>query len=181
MKVVKNLVLCVFAVAIGSLGWSGLTSDAMSGVVTANGWYKGEEIYYIDHGFENVPHQAHTQIYLIGNNRLYQANVVQTVPGQPGYTPHWRVNVVHTADGVTLQDILASDYASEHFTSDGVLFDDSEDILNAAMAGLVVIDRPLGPDGTPVVVLCPVISETGAEAPGNEELPEDFEPFPETF
>jgi hypothetical protein len=28
-----------------------------------------------------------------------------------------------------------------------------------------------------VVVLCPIISEEGAEAPGNSELPEVFEPF----
>jgi hypothetical protein len=27
------------------------------------------------------------------------------------------------------------------------------------------------------VVLCPIISEEGAEAPGNNELPEEFPPF----
>ena len=42
-------------------------------------------------------------------------------------------------------------------------------------AGLVVIDHP------GVVVLCPIISERGAEAPGNEQLSEDFPPFPDTF
>jgi hypothetical protein len=32
-------------------------------------------------------------------------------------------------------------------------------------------------DHPDVVVLCPIISEQGAEAPGNNELPEIFEPF----
>ena len=32
-----------------------------------------------------------------------------------------------------------------------------------------------------VVVLCPVISEEGAEAPGNTQLSEEFPAFPETF
>jgi len=30
-------------------------------------------------------------------------------------------------------------------------------------------------------VLCPVISEKGAEAPGNTQLSEEFTPFPVTF
>jgi hypothetical protein len=83
------------------------------------------------------------------------------------------VNVVHTAEGVTLADILASPYVSSHYPE--ALFDDVEDILNAQAAGLVTIDHP------GVVVLCPIISEEGAEAPGNTELSEDFPPFPDTF
>jgi hypothetical protein len=81
--------------------------------------------------------------------------------------------VVHTAEGVTLADILASAYASLHYPE--ALFDDVEDILDARDAGLVTIEHP------GVVVLCPIISQKGAEAPGNKELPEEFPPFPETF
>ena len=55
------------------------------------------------------------------------------------------------------------------------LFDDVEDILDAEAAGLVVIDHP------GVVVLCPIISEKGAEAPGNTQLLEEFPPFPVNF
>ena len=56
------------------------------------------------------------------------------------------------------------------------LFDDVEDILGAEAAGLVTVTR-LG-----VVVLCPIISEQGAEAPGNNELSEDFpRPWPVTL
>ncbi len=75
---------------------------------------------------------------------------------------------------MTVEDIANSEFASEHFPE--ALFDDVEDILGAEEAGLVTITH-LG-----VVVLCPIISEQGAEAPGNNELSEDFpRPWPDTF
>jgi hypothetical protein len=100
---------------------------------------------------------------------------VEFIPGEAGYSPHWNVNVVHTAEGVTLTDIVSSPYVSALYATEGVLFDDVEAILGAEAAGLVTIDHP------GVVVLCPVISEEGADAPGNTPLPEDFPPFPDTF
>jgi hypothetical protein len=93
------------------------------------------------------------------------------IPGEPGYSPHWNVNVVHTLPGITVQDIIDAGLGSEHFDIEGVLFDDVEDILEAEFLGLVSITRP------GVVVHCPIISEKGAEAPGNNELPEIFAPF----
>ncbi|MGD2067562.1 MAG: hypothetical protein PVI57_02675 [Gemmatimonadota bacterium] len=147
-----------------------------TGVLTANGWYEEEEIYYLLLGAEEgVTQRGRNDLYLIGENRRYQANVAEFIPGEPGYTPHWNVNFVHTAPGITLGDILASPYVSDHYGTEPVLFDDAEDILAAEADGLVVIETP------GVVVLCPIISEEGAEAPGNTELPEDFLPFPETF
>jgi hypothetical protein len=74
---------------------------------------------------------------------------------------------------VTLADILDSPYVSDHYPE--ALFDDVEDILDAEAAGLITIDHP------GVVVLCPIISEKGAEAPGNTQLSEEFPPFPVTF
>lgn len=146
------------------------------GVLTANGWYETEEIYYILSGVEEgVTQRGKNDLYLIGGDRAYQANVAEFIPGEAGYSPHWNVNVVHTAEGKTLADILASPYVSEHYWSEPVLFDDVEDILAAEAAGLVTIEKP------GVVVLCPVISEEGAEAPGNTELSEDFPTFPDTF
>ena len=147
-----------------------------TGVTTANGWYEGEEIYYINHGIEEgVTERGENDIYLIGGDRLYQAQVVEFVPGEAGYSPHWNVNIVHTAEGVTVDDIVDSPFVSEHYEDEGVLFDDVEDILGAMYAGLVTIEQP------GIVVLCPIISEQGAEAPGNNPLPETFPPFPETF
>lgn len=147
---------------------------ASAGAITANGWYEGEEIYYILGGVEEgVTKRGGNDLYLIGGDRKFQANVAEFIPGEAGYTPHWNVNVVNTAPGVTLADILASPFASEHYPE--ALFDDVEDILGAEAAGLVDIVTP------GVVVLCPIISEKGAEAPGNTELSEEFPPFPETF
>jgi hypothetical protein len=152
-----------------------IAAPTFAGVTTANGWYEGEEIYYIDGGVEEgVTERGENQIYLIGGDRAYQAQVVLHIPGEPGYSPHWNVNIVHTAEGVTLDDILASPFVSEHYPE--ALFDDVEDIIDAEADDLVTIERP------GVVVLCPIISEQGAEAPGNTELPEDeFPPFPDTF
>jgi hypothetical protein len=168
----RKIAVTILVLALGLLG----VVNVSAGATTANGWYEGEEIYYILGGVEEgVAHRADNQIYLIGGDRTYQANVVLHIPGEPGYSPHWNVNVVHTAPGVTLQDILDSPYVSEHYDAEGVLFDDVEDILDAQTAGLVMADHP------GVVVLCPIISEQGAEARGNTQLPEDFPPFPETF
>ena len=147
-------------------------SSLNKGVNTANGWYEGEEIYYIDLGVEEgVTERGDNDIYLIGGNRKYQAQVVLLLPGEPGYSPHWNVNLVNSAPGVTVGDILASPYASSHFYDEGVLFDDVQDILDAEQAGLVVIVQP------GVVVNCPIISEQGSDAPGNNQLSEEFESF----
>ena len=167
MKRTILLMVLIFILALLSV------QSAFAGATTANGWYEGEEIYYILGGFEDATQRGENDLYLIGGDRAFQANVAEFIPGEAGYTPHWNVNVVHTAPGVTLADILASPYASAHYPE--ALFDDVEDILDAEAAGLVTIDH-LG-----VVVLCPVISEEGAEAPGNTQLSEEFPPFPDTF
>jgi len=170
---VRKVILMMFLLAIGLIVAAGAAS-AKGGATTANGWYEGEEIYYILGGVEEgVTERGENDLYLIGGDRVYQANVAEFIPGEAGYSPHWNVNVVHTAEGVTLADILASSYVSAHYPE--ALFDDVEDILGAQEDGLIVIDHP------GVVVLCPVISEEGAEAPGNTQLSEDFPPFPDTF
>lgn len=161
------------SIACGLMMSAAISMAAHAGVKTANGWYEGEEIYYIAGDQENVSSRGANQLYVVGGDRKYQANVALFIPGEPGYTPHWNVNVVHTAYGKTLDDILASPYASDHYPE--ALFDDAGDILEAAAAGLVTIETP------GVVVLCPVISEQGAEAEGNIALSEDFPPFDETF
>ena len=102
-------------------------TSAFPGVTTVNGWYEEEEIYYIAQGLEEgVTERGENDIYLIGGNRVYQAQVVEFIPGERGYSPHWNVNIVHTAPGVTLADILASPYVSSHYPE--ALFDDVEDI-----------------------------------------------------
>jgi hypothetical protein len=167
----KRATAFVMVVLLGLVAASGVSA----GAVTANGWYEGEEIYYIDQGIEEgVTERGENDIYLIGGDRVYQAQVVEFIPGEVGYSPHWNAHFVNTAPGVTVADILADGrFVSTHYPQ--ALFDDVEDILGAEEAGLVTVTR-LG-----VVVLCPVISEEGAEAPGNSPLSEEFPPFPDTF
>ncbi len=167
----KRITVLVAALALGLF----VAGNASAGVRTANGWYEGEEIYYIDQGIEEgVTELGENDIYLIGGDRVWQAQVVEFIPGEAGYSPHWNVNIVNTAAGVTVADIVASPFVSEHYPE--ALFDDVEDILGAEAAGLVTIFKP------GIVVLCPVISKQGAEAPGNMKLPEDFpRPWPSTF
>jgi len=152
-----------------------IATPSLAKVTSVNGWYDGEEIYYLDQGLEaGVTELGENDIYLIGGNRVWQAQVVEFIPGEPGYSPHWNANLVNTAEGVTVADIAASPYVSDHYPE--ALFDDVEDILDAEAAGLVTITK------LSVVVLCPIISEMGAEAPGHIEAPEDFpRPWPETF
>jgi hypothetical protein len=170
----RKLAVVMLVLALGLIIAS--VSAQGGGATTANGWYEGEEIYYILGGVEEgMTQRGENDLYLIGGDRMYQANVAEFIPGQPGYSPHWNVNIVHAAPGKTLTDILASPFVSEHFGAESVLFDDVEDILGAQAAGLVTIVHP------GVVVLCPVISEEGAEAPGNTQLSEDFPSFPQTF
>jgi hypothetical protein len=172
----RKIALMMLVLALGLIA----ASSASAGATTVNGWYEGEEIYYIDQGVETgVTERGENDIYVIGNEpRKYQAQVVEFIPGEAGYSPHWNVNLVNTADDVTVDDIVDAGYASVLFNKDthqGPLFDDVEDILGARDAGLVTIFKP------GVVVLCPIISEQAADAPGNNPLPEEFPPFPDTF
>ncbi|KAB1188198.1 MULTISPECIES: hypothetical protein [Haloferax] len=153
----------------------GATGTAAARVEVANGWYEGEEIYYIAKGVEKgVTERGENDIFLIGGDREWQAQVVEFIPGESGYSPHWNVNLVKTAPGKYVTDIANSPYVSAHYPE--ALFDDVEDIRDAEVAGLVTITKP----GT--VVLCPIVPERVADAPGTTELPEDFpRPWPNTF
>ncbi len=144
-------------------------SFAHAGKLVANGWYKGQEIYYIDQGLQkNVGTSKSSDIYLVGGNRAYQPNVVLTIPGVPGYSPHWDVVVVHSAPGITVQGIINAGLASPRFATTGLLFDNAESILQAARYGLVTLTEP------GLVVLCPIVPAATAEANGHTAEPETF-------
>ena len=159
----KANLLATFAVLAMAL----TSTLAYAGKTITNGYFSGQEIYYIDQGLEKKTNRMNTSdIYLIGGNRVYQSNVVATVPGEPGYSPHWDVVVVNTAPGYTVGDIMNSGLAGN-----GVLFDSAENILEAARRGLVTLTEP------GIVVLCPIVSAATANANGHTEAPEDFMPL----
>lgn len=133
------------------------------------GWFGGESFNYIDQGLaKDGTKRGASQIFLIGGNRLHQANVLASVPGEPGFNPHWNLNVVHTAPGVTVRQILDSGLGSPRFFLEGVLFDDALHILEAKRQGLVRIDQP------GLIVLCPVVSDN------KTAIAEIFVPLQET-
>ena len=108
----RKLALVTFVLALSLLA----VTPAFAGATTANGWYEGEEIYYILHGMEEgVTQRGGNDLYLIGNDRLYQANVAEFIPGEAGYTPHWNVNVVNTA-AVKLWQIFSLLHTPPHIT-----------------------------------------------------------------
>jgi hypothetical protein len=166
LTILASLVMAIVAIPLAA-------SAAAAGgpPTTNNGWFDGHQIYYLDKGVEKKAHRANVaDIFLIGGNRTYQANVVDSVPGVKGYSPHWDVNVVHTAEGVELGDILDSPYASASYPE--ALFDSVPDILAAWEAGLITIEEP------GVLVLCPIVNVKAADAPGHTAASEDFDPFP---
>ena len=143
------------------------SSWAHAGKLITNGFFAGKEIYYINQGMEKRTDRMNTSdIYLIGGDRRYQSNVVATVPGVPGYSPHWDVVVVNAAPGYTVSDIMNSGLAGN-----GVLFDSAVNILEAARRGLVTLTEP------GIVVLCPIVSAATADANGHTEEPETFRPL----
>ena len=143
------------------------SSLAHAGKIITNGYFGGQEIYYINQGMEKKTNRNHTSdIYLVGGDRVYQPNVVATIPGQPGYSPHWDVVVVNTAPGYTVSDIMNAGLAGT-----SALFDSVEDILEAARMGIVTLTEP------GIVVLCPIVSAATANANGHTESPETFMPL----
>ena len=141
----------IFAAAL-ALALTAPVAHAGGDVVT--GWFGGQTVNYIDQGLaKNSSKNGASQIYLIGGNRVYQPNVLGAVQGEPGFNPHWNLNIVHTAPGVTVRQILDSGLASSHFAFEGVLFDDARNVLEAKNRGLVRIDEP------GLIVLCPVVSD----------------------
>lgn len=92
--------------------------------------------------------------------------MVVTVPGEPGYSPHWDVVVVNTAPSYAVRDIMNSGLAGN-----GVLFDSVANILEAARRGLVALTEP------GLVVLCPIVSAATTDANGHAEAPETYIPL----
>ena len=156
---------------VAALGLALAAPLSHAGGSVPSGWYQGKEIYYVDQGLEKAGREGKSDIFLIGGNRLYQPNIVETVPGAPGYSPHWDVVVVHSAPGIIVQDILNSGLASAQFSTGGPLFDDHRNILAAAQRGLVTLTEP------GLVVLCPIVSEAAAHANGKTPVSETFEPL----
>ncbi len=162
MKTKLGTTLVALIVLLGS-------AAAQAGEMVLNGWYKGKEVFYTDAGPQkNVEGQPTNDIYIIGDIRKYQAHIVETVLEDADYSPLWDVHIVHTKPGVTVQKIIDAGLASPHFPTDGVVFDNIEDIKKAEKMGLVSVEKP------GVIVLCPVLTPAQVNDPANTPVPKNF-------
>ena len=139
---------------------------------------KGTETRVLAGAGSNATHEAidiakHAEE--CGVDAIFSVSPYYNKPSQEGLYQHYKAIasevkvpfMLYNVPGRTGVDILPDTVKR--------LYDDVEDIMGALAAGLIEIDHP------GVVVLCPIISEKGAEAPGNTELSEEFPPFPDEF
>ncbi|MEX2247558.1 MAG: hypothetical protein WEC75_12840 [Dehalococcoidia bacterium] len=86
------------------------------------GWNKGEEVFYPDFG-QNSPTAIPIWVFIHGMNPdgtpdfvEGQQNIIDSVPGDPGYSAFWRVNMVTAPQDYvpnsirSAADVLASDF-----------------------------------------------------------------------
>ncbi|HZA23233.1 MAG TPA: hypothetical protein VFA32_11635 [Dehalococcoidia bacterium] len=69
------------------------------------GWHDGEQVFYPDFG-QNIPAAIPIWVYITGmdeqGNPQFvegQNNIIDAVPGDPGYSAFWRVNLVTVPEG----------------------------------------------------------------------------------
>lgn len=99
------------------------------------GFYRGKQIGYFDYGpIKLKPGNKLAPIWAVTNGASGQRNIVDTVPGQAGYSPLWQLNMVAFKSGVT-----------------PYLLKSKADVDNAAQKGDVTVQR------TTTVVNCPVL------------------------
>lgn len=134
-----------------------------------SGFFQGRTVKYFDFGPINLkPGNKIAPIWVFSNGASAQRNVIDTVPGRPGYSPLWQVNKVTWSRTATPRALKSA-----------------AEIKAAAAAGELTVVR------TKTVVNCPVLGfgqvrhagfsggktihyyELGAVkvAPGNEIIP----------
>jgi hypothetical protein len=99
------------------------------------GFYRGQAVEYLDFGPVKLrPGNSVAPIWSVTNGVQGQANIVDVVPGQRGYTPLWSLTLVRWKSGMTPR-LLTSAAA----------------VRRAVVAGEVTIKK------TATVVNCPLI------------------------
>jgi len=86
------------------------------------GWYQNATVSYLDYGPQSnvaVPILAFFQAASPGTAVAGQRNIIDTIPGQPGYSDFWRVHKVLVPSGYvpnsirSFEEAVASGYAIE--------------------------------------------------------------------
>jgi hypothetical protein len=104
---VRRLLIPALAVAALTLPTAAPANEAMTPVrhfkqQTTSGFYKGRTLRYLDFGpVKLLRGNKVAPIWAFTNGAAGQRNVIDVAPGDRGYTPLWRVNMVTWADGET--------------------------------------------------------------------------------
>jgi hypothetical protein len=119
-------------------------------------WYKGQEVFCFDFG-SNVNGTASLDVFITGfdddgNPQFVQGqrNIVYSIPGDPGYSAFWFVNMV----------VVPEDYQPNTITSASQVLGSDYEIVHPGLLVNCPIIRTL--DATPVAEL-PVTGELGGD------------------
>jgi hypothetical protein len=97
-----SAVAATAAIAAPAPTKAGATHAAVKKKAITTGFYGGKTIGYFDYGpIKLKPGNKLAPIWAVTNGAAGQHNIVDTVPGQPDYTPLWQVSMVTFKSGVT--------------------------------------------------------------------------------
>ena len=108
----------VGATALPSTAAATLDRGAAAKQPVTLGYYDGATVRYYDFGpIKLKPGNKLAPIWTFTNGTAGQRNVIDTVPGQNGYSPLWQVNKVTWAAGKTPRTLTSADAVRKIFTS----------------------------------------------------------------
>lgn len=128
---IVGIVLLGAGVGVGYVLWRPAAEPALNpvdgldrpdAIPLVEGWFRGEDVSYYDYGVQPnvaVPILAFFQADSPDDPVPDQRNIIDAIPGQPGYSDFWRVYKVLVPDDYvansirSLEDAFASGYAIE--------------------------------------------------------------------
>jgi hypothetical protein len=127
----KALLVLVLAGAVG------VAAPAMADTIrhfpqkASEGFYRGHTIEYLDFGPIKVkPGNRTADLWSVTNGVKGQYNIIDTVPGQAGYTPLWDVNLVTWKAGVTPRLLTSAAAARKALSAGEVTMKEAGVVVN---------------------------------------------------
>jgi hypothetical protein len=100
------------------------------------GFFKGKAIGYFDYGpIKLKPGNKLAPLWAVTNGAAGQHNIVDTVPGQPDYSPLWQVNMVTFKSGVTPYLLKGKDDVDAAVTKGDVTVQKTDTVVNCPVLG----------------------------------------------
>jgi hypothetical protein len=102
----------------------------------AAGFYRGKTIHYYDFGaIKLAAGNKLAPIWAVTNGVAGQHNIVDTVPGQPDYSPLWQVMMVTFKSGVTPRLLTSADQVKQAEQSGDVTIQATTMVVNCPVLG----------------------------------------------